>query len=94
VVQAALVRVYERIAQFDPSQAFEPWLLRIVTNDAVKAANRRERFVPLHAPGDVEHMLDELFSSNQPGPDTAVEAAELQQVGWVALGQLLRNSAP
>ena len=47
VVQAAFVRVYERIAQFDSNRVFEPWLLRIVTNDAVKAATRRERFVPL-----------------------------------------------
>jgi len=88
VVQAAFVRVYERIAQFDPGRAFEPWLLRIVTNDAVKAATRRERFVPLYAPGDAEQTLDELLSNNQPGPDAAVEAAELQQAVWSALGQL------
>jgi len=87
VVQAAFVRVYERIAQFDSSRAFEPWLLCIVTNDAVKAATRRERFVPLHPPGAVKQTLDDLFS-NQPGPDVAAEATELQQALWSALGQL------
>lgn len=91
VVQAAFVRVYERITQFDPERAFEPWLLRIVTNDAVKVATRRERFVPLHAPGDVEQTLADLFSNNQPGPDAAAEAAELQQAVWTALGQLPPN---
>lgn len=88
VVQAAFVRVYDRIAQFDPNRAFEPWLLRIVTNDAVKAATRRERFVPLHAPGDVEQTLNKLLGNNQSGPEAAAEAAELQQAVWSALGQL------
>lgn len=88
VVQTAFVRVYERIAQFDANRAFEPWLLRIVTNDAVKAATRRERFVPLDTPGNVEQTLDDLFSNREPGPDAAAEAAELQQAVWTALGQL------
>lgn len=88
VVQAAFVRVYERIDQFDPNRSFAPWLLRIVTNDAVKAATRRERFVPFHAPGDAEHTLADLLSSHEAGPDAAVEAAELQQAVWSALGQL------
>jgi RNA polymerase sigma-70 factor (ECF subfamily) len=76
VVQTAFVRVYERIEQFNLDRAFEPWFLRIVTNDAVKAAMRRERFVPLTAPGDVAQTLDDLFSTNQLGPDAAAEAAE------------------
>jgi RNA polymerase sigma-70 factor (ECF subfamily) len=88
VVQTAFVRVYERIDQFNLDRAFEPWFLRIVTNDAVKAAMRRERFVPLTAPGDVAQTLDDLFSTNQLGPDAAAEAAELQQAVWTALGHL------
>jgi RNA polymerase sigma-70 factor (ECF subfamily) len=88
VVQAAFVRVYERIAPFDASRAFEPWLLRIVTNDAVKSATRSERFVPLQAPGDAERILADLLGSHEPGPNAAAEAAGLQQAVWSALGQL------
>ncbi|MGH2458666.1 MAG: RNA polymerase sigma factor [Chloroflexota bacterium] len=44
LVQAAFLRVYERIAQFDATRGpFRPWFLRIVVNDAVKACGRRER---------------------------------------------------
>jgi len=48
IVQSAFIRVYERIDRFDPSRPFAPWFLRIVTNDALKAAQRGERTVPLH----------------------------------------------
>ncbi len=43
VVQAAFVRVYERIEQFDPSRPFAPWFFRIVSNDAVRAAQQSSR---------------------------------------------------
>lgn len=88
VVQAAFMRVYERIHQFDNSRPFAPWFLRIVTNDAVKAAQRHERFVPLDTPSDAEHTLADLLSSNAAGPADAVEAAELHQAVWTALGEL------
>jgi RNA polymerase sigma-70 factor (ECF subfamily) len=48
IVQSAFIRVYERIGSFDTSRPFAPWFLRIVTNDALKAAQRGERTVPLH----------------------------------------------
>jgi RNA polymerase sigma-70 factor (ECF subfamily) len=47
IVQSAFIRVYERIDSFDPTRPFAPWFLRIVTNDALKAAQRGERTVPL-----------------------------------------------
>jgi len=47
IVQSAFIRVYERIDRFDPSRPFAPWFLRIVTNDALKAAQRGERIVQL-----------------------------------------------
>lgn len=49
IVQAAFLRSYERIEQFDVDRSFGPWFLRIVVNDAVKAAARRRRTVPLEA---------------------------------------------
>ena len=37
IVQAAFLRAYERIGQFDAGRPFGPWFLRSVVNDAVKA---------------------------------------------------------
>src|SRR5438093_8104263 len=46
LVQAAFVRAYERIAQFDAGRPFGPWFTRSVVNDALKAVSR-DRQVPL-----------------------------------------------
>src|SRR5689334_872570 len=52
IVQAAFLRVYERIGQFDPARPFGPWLLRSVVNDTLKAVARRARHVPLPVEDD------------------------------------------
>jgi RNA polymerase sigma-70 factor (ECF subfamily) len=52
VVQAAFLKAYERIGQFDRSRRFAPWFLTTVLHDAVKAARRRDRHLPLEALGD------------------------------------------
>jgi RNA polymerase sigma-70 factor (ECF subfamily) len=79
VVQAAFIRAYERIDQFDPARPFGPWFLRAVLNDAIKVATRRERQVPIDA-------LDE--SRAHQGPDVGWEAAETAGEVWAALGAL------
>jgi RNA polymerase sigma-70 factor (ECF subfamily) len=60
VVQSAFVRAYERIGQFDVERAFGSWFMRIVVNDAVKAAaaNRRgrARLVVLRQRGSPGHL--------------------------------------
>ncbi len=38
IVQAAFLRAYERIDQFDADRPFAPWFLRGVVRDAVKLA--------------------------------------------------------
>ena len=87
IVQTAFLRAYERIGQFDTGLPFGPWFLRSVTNDAVKAAARRERLISLEA--DVEGVsLDELLADPGPGPDDLMETAETREVVWTALGQL------
>ena len=45
VAQAAFLRAYERIDQFDVERPFGPWFLRSVVNDEVKVARRRGRAV-------------------------------------------------
>lgn len=61
IVQSAFIRVYERIRQFDTSRPFAPWFLRVVTNDALKAARRGERTVTLQ---DDDTLLDNWSLQN------------------------------
>jgi RNA polymerase sigma-70 factor (ECF subfamily) len=89
IVQAAFLRAYERIGQFDAGRPFGPWFLRSVVNDAVKAATRRERQVSLEASSDGEQAsLADLLADPSPGPDDLMEAAELRQTVWATLGKL------
>jgi len=89
IVQAAFLRAYERIGQFDAGRPFGPWFLRSVVNDAVKAAARRERQVSLEAGSEGEGAsLADLLADPGPGPADLAEAAELHQTVWAALGRL------
>ena len=51
IVQNAFLRSFERIHQFDTTRPFRPWFMRIVINDAVKAANSLKRQVSLDTHG-------------------------------------------
>jgi RNA polymerase sigma-70 factor (ECF subfamily) len=89
IVQAAFLRAYERIGQFDAGRPFGPWFLRGVVNDAIKAAARCQHQVPLEVnPQGEETSLAELLADPAPSPDDWVEAAELRQAVWAALGEL------
>jgi len=85
-VQGAFVRAYERIGQFDAERSFGPWFMKIVVNDAVKTASRRERTVPFYR-GDTEDLLARLTDPAK-GPHEQAEEAETRQRVWKALGQL------
>ena len=88
IVQAAFVRAYERIDQFDAKRPFGPWFLRIVVNDAVKIARRRQRWVSLEASDRPETVLADLLADSNPGPADQAEAGDLRQTVWAALGRL------
>jgi RNA polymerase sigma-70 factor, ECF subfamily len=66
VVQTAFVRVYEKIAQFDAARPFGPWFYRVVSNDAIKAAQGQGRASSLDSelPADAA-MPDELLEQAQ-----------------------------
>ncbi len=88
-VQTAFVRAYERIHQFDSTRSFGPWFLRSVVNDAIKAAGRRERLVPLDSMvDDREDALGEFLTDPGLGPEDLVEQAESREFIWAALGSL------
>jgi RNA polymerase sigma-70 factor (ECF subfamily) len=88
IVQAAFVRAYERIQQFDTGRPFGPWFLRSVVNDAIKAASRRERWVSLEASDRPETVLADLPADPNPGPADLAEAADIRRAVWEALGML------
>lgn len=86
--QAAFLRAYQRIDQFDARRPFAPWLLRIAANAAIEAARRRERQLSLddYAGGDTSFA--DLLPDTGPGPLDAAEASELRDAVWAALRQL------
>jgi len=43
ITQNAFLRAAERIGQFDDQRPFQPWLLRMVINDALKYAKKQAR---------------------------------------------------
>jgi RNA polymerase sigma-70 factor (ECF subfamily) len=89
VVQSAFIKVYDRRNQFDASRRFAPWFLRIVVNDAVKAARRRNREVSLEeTTGEESFSFASLLTDTIPDPAMLAEEAELQETVWKAVGQL------
>jgi RNA polymerase sigma-70 factor (ECF subfamily) len=87
IVQAAFLRAYERIEQFDAARRFEPWFLRSVINDAIKAAQRQQHYVSLEG-ADTQTTLLDLLEDTSPGPLDQLEQEELKQLVREALQML------
>jgi RNA polymerase sigma-70 factor, ECF subfamily len=89
VVQAAFVKAYERIGQFDAGRAFGPWFLRSVIHDAIKAATKRDRVDPLEGGLANEQSSDRIeLTDRQLSPQLLWERAETAREVWAALRQL------
>ena len=89
VVQNAFIRAAEKIQQFDLHRPFGPWFFRIVSNLAVKTAQRDQSFVSLE--DDVDPEIASLaisLADDRPLPEEMVERAELRQLVWQALARL------
>lgn len=85
VVQSAFVRTYEKIGRFDPERPFAPWFMKIVVNDAIKVAKRRERTVSHEKNNDTADI--QLVDTGQ-GPQELAEEAEDRRRVWKALEKL------
>jgi RNA polymerase sigma-70 factor (ECF subfamily) len=86
LVQSAFVRTFERIDGFDGERPFGPWFLKLVLNDAIKAATRRRREVSLD---DKDAGLDSSqIVDSSIGPEQALEQAETSDQVWAALARL------
>jgi RNA polymerase sigma-70 factor (ECF subfamily) len=93
VVQDVFLQVYQYIGTFDLSRPFKPWLMRSVVNAAVKAARREQRDLTLDGPvtnsdGYDDILLSDFLPDLSPGPDHALEQADLERVIEEALLRL------
>jgi RNA polymerase sigma-70 factor, ECF subfamily len=85
IVQSAFVKVARKIDQYDAQRPFRPWFLRMVVNDAIKAARRRDRDLPLDEPSDA---VLAWLTDPDPGPEQLLETDQLRQAVWDALRQI------
>lgn len=88
IVQNTFIRAAQRISQFDDRRPFGPWFLRSVVNDAVKAAKRQKRQLPLD---DSENEETPDLLDPAPLPEEQVETEETRRVVWQALQKLPPN---
>ena len=88
IVQAAFLRAYERIHQFDARRPFGPWFLRSVVNDALMAVTRHPHHTLTQAAE--EDLLQQAGA--EPGLEARLEAAETREAIRAALDQLRRGS--
>ncbi|MDH5605481.1 MAG: RNA polymerase sigma factor [Anaerolineae bacterium] len=89
VVQAAFIRAFERIAQFDGRRPFAPWFFRSVVNDALKAVQRNKRTLSLDSDPDGNGLSwFEKFADSHPGPENLLEKEETRQAVQDAIQQL------
>lgn len=86
IVQGAFARVPDKIKSFDETRPFGPWFSKMVVNDAVKAASKRERTVSFYG-GDAEELISRMADPGT-GPQELAEQAETQGRVWRALEKL------
>ena len=80
VVQSAFIKVTEKIHQFDDSRPFAPWFYRIVTNDAVKLAQKQGRLQSIEEESDEETLaLARYLVGDDPDPQWQLELKETSQ---------------
>lgn len=88
VVQAAFIRVYQRIDQFDSQRTFAPWFMRSVVNAAVKASQKLSRQISLDDKVNGDISWADLLADPAPEPGELAERADLQEAVQNALQQL------
>jgi RNA polymerase sigma-70 factor (ECF subfamily) len=87
ITQAAFIRAYERIGQFDSTASFAPWFLRSVANDAIKVVQRARRTRSLDDDAD-DGILALVLVDDAAGPEALLEHAEDAAAVWALLGRL------
>jgi RNA polymerase sigma-70 factor (ECF subfamily) len=88
VVQAAFLRCFEKIHQFDSSRPFAPWFMRSVVNAAVQAARKQQRNVSLDNELNDETSFESLLSDSSSEPHHMLEIEENKRMIRNALDKL------
>jgi RNA polymerase sigma-70 factor (ECF subfamily) len=76
--QAAFLKAFEHLKNYDPEYKFFSWIYRIAVNESINQLKRNRKQQP----------LDEFEAGNGPGPDREAEAGDLSrkvQEGLMAL---------
>jgi RNA polymerase sigma-70 factor (ECF subfamily) len=82
VAQESFVRAYKHLRQFRQGEPFRPWLLRIVTNQALNEVRARTRR------GGLLGRLGPMVERTSPPPDAWVQAADEASVLARAINDL------
>lgn len=79
VVQNAYVKTVERIHQFDEQRPFAAWFFRIVVNDAIKAAKKQKRHIPLEELDEPTRQLAHWLTHPDMQPEQHIEQQEIRE---------------
>jgi RNA polymerase sigma-70 factor (ECF subfamily) len=80
IAQTAFIKAAERIHQFDDRRPFAPWFFRIVVNDALKSAQKQNRYVPLEEPLDeAGAQLARWLADPGLSPEQALEEKQVRE---------------
>lgn len=79
IAQMAFVKLMERMHQFDEKRPFAPWFFRIVVNDAIKAAKKQKRQVPLDEFDEPTTQLAQWLAHPEMQPERMMEQKELRE---------------
>ena len=89
IVQNAFLRCFERAELFDSARPFRPWFMRMVINDALKAACQQRRYLSLDAQEDETYQaLIEKLEGAPEAPEDILQRRELHQAIREALQKL------
>lgn len=86
VVQDTFIRIYRRIATFDESRPFRPYLMRSVVNAALNAGEKTERWVQYGNGADLESVTNLLLQVAS--AEETADRARLKQEVAAALEHL------
>jgi RNA polymerase sigma-70 factor (ECF subfamily) len=79
VMQAAYVRAYEHLAEFEGRAPFSTWLTKIAVHEALARLRRNSRLVLMDPSSEEERVLEFLRSPNR-GPEDQASGQELSSV--------------
>jgi RNA polymerase sigma-70 factor (ECF subfamily) len=85
VAQDTFLGLYRTIRQFDTSRPFLPWFMRILVNNAIKAAQRTPHH---HSLENAEQDFPEQFADPAMNLEETIESLETEAAIWAALSTL------